>query len=233
MKIIPAILAKNSEEFQNKLSILDDHAEEVQIDIMDGQFVPEKTSQNPVEAAKHNLKYELHLMVEDPEAEIERWAPLPPAPSHLPRVKSRGQGMGLVTRAIIHAEIKKPLKPIIEKIKSLGWAVGLALNPETSHESIDEFIHLLDTVLVMTVHPGASGQDFAEAVVPNHLLAKITELHRAHPGLEISVDGGADEKTIPSLLQAGATRLIVNSAIFKKSEPISALKKLKHLTRNF
>lgn len=211
-QIIPAILAKNPEEFQKKLTILDGHTEETQIDIMDGQFVPEKTFQDPVEAAKHNLKYELHLMVKNPEVIIEEWKDVPN-----------------VHRVIIHAEVKKPLKPIIEKIKSLGWEASLALNPETPHESIDEFIHLLDTVLVMTVHPGASGQDFAEAVVPNHLLAKITELHRTHPGLKISVDGGIDEKTIPSLLQAGANRLIVNSAIFKKSDPVSALKKLKHL----
>lgn len=209
MEIIPSILAKTSKEFQNKLTILNNHTEETQIDIMDGKFVPEKTFQDPIKAAKHNLKYELHLMVEDPEASIEEW-----------------KNIANVRRVIIHAEIKKPLKPIIEKIKSLGWKVGVALNPETPHASIDECVTMLDTVLVMTVHPGASGQDFADAVVPNHLLAKITELHKEHLGLQISVDGGINEQTILYLLKAGATRFVVGSAIWHSGDPIQNYKNL-------
>ncbi len=137
---------------------------------------------------------------------------------------------GWVKRVIIHAEIKKPLEPIIAKIKSYGWEAGVALNPETPWQQIDELLPTLDTVLVMTVRPGAAGQPFGEVVATYHLLNKILELHEAHPGLIISVDGGVSADTIPLLLEAGATRLIAGSAIWKSKNPLTALQKLQSLT---
>lgn len=220
-ELIPAILVEDALEFQKRLAILKGHVKEAQIDIMDGRFVPNTTFADPgqIRGFQTSLRYELHLMVNDPGAEIEKWAT--PTLTH--------QGRGNVARAVIHAEIQKPLEPIIQKIKSYGWEAGIALNPETSWQQIDELISQLDTVLIMTVHPGKSGQPFGEVVASYHLLNKIFELHEAHPGLTISVDGGVNAETIPLLLEAGATRLVAGSAIFNQKDPLATLTRLKKL----
>ncbi len=214
MEIIPAILAKEALEFKRKLAILEGRVETAQFDIMDGRFVPAKTFADPLKIRSwaSNLKFELHLMVEDPEPWIEAWR-------EEPRVR----------RVIIHAEIDRPLAVLIEKIKDQGWEVGLALNPETSWREIDEYIPELETALVMTVQPGKSGQPFEEAVSKYHLLAKINDLRQAHPNLVISVDGGVSDKTLPLLLEAGATRFAVGSAIWQAPDPRQALLKLQNL----
>src|SRR3989338_8589870 len=155
-EIIPAILVKDPLEFKEKLAILDGQAPMAQLDIMDGCFVSNATFEDPVEAARHTLKYELHLMAEDPEAILEKWKDV------------KG-----VVRVIVHAEIEKSLAPLIDYIKGRGWQVGIAINPETPWQNVDALIPKLDTVLVMTVHPGKSGQPFEEAVSHYHLLSKI------------------------------------------------------------
>lgn len=218
---MPAILAKDALEFKRKLAILDGKIEMVQLDIMDGQFVPHKTYAEPAALAGSKLGLELHLMVEDPETYIKGWSTLTPALSPL--------GRGRVVRVIVHAEIKKSLEFLIKKIKDHGWEAGLALNPETSWQEIDELIPELDTVLIMTVHPGKSGQPFEEAVPEHHLLSKISELHRAHPGLIISVDGGVNEKTLPFLIEAGARRFAVGSGIWNQPDPLTALQRLQKI----
>lgn len=208
-EVIPAILAKDKLEFEKKLDILEGQTEMAQIDIMDGKFVPGKTFQDPERASQTKLSFELHLMVEDPETVIDEW-----------------KSVSGVKRVIIHAEIKKPLEPILKKIKNLGWETGIAINPETPWQKIDELIHQVDTVLIMTVHPGKSGQVFEEAV-----LTKITELHQTHPGLVISIDGGVNENTLPHLIKTGATRFAAGSGIFRAPDPIAAFKRLELLLK--
>lgn len=211
-EILPAILVKDALEFRDKLAILDGQVDTAQIDIMDGVFVANTTFQDPEEAKQRRLKYELHLMVEEPEVVLEKW-----------------NDVTNVTRVVIHAEIKKPLAPLVAYIKERKWQVGIALNPETPRQTIDALILQLDTVLVMTVHPGAAGQPFEEAVSHYHLLSKIYELHEAHPTLTISVDGGVSEKTLPLLLEAGATRFVVGSALWKSKDPLEVLRKLQNI----
>ncbi len=215
LELLPAILVADALEFKEKLGILDGHAPVVQIDIMDGHFVAQTTFADPAETARHNLKYELHLMVEDPIAELLKW-----------------KEVSGVVRVIVHAEIEKPLAPIIIYIKGRALEVGIAINPETSWEKIDALIPELDTVLVMTVHPGAAGQPFEDAVSHYHLLSKIYELHEAHPTLVISVDGGVSEKTAPFLIEAGATRFVVGSAMWKAKNPVEVLEKLEKIIQS-
>jgi len=217
-EVLPAILVKDALKFKEKIEILEGHAAEAQIDIMDGKFVGGITFSDlgQIRALKTSVQYELHLMVEDPETELVGW-----------------RDVANVKRVIVHAEIAKPLEPLITTIKSVGWQAGIALNPETSWQRIDELIPHLDTVLVMTVHPGKAGQPFGEAVPTYHLLNKIFELHEAHPGLTISVDGGVGSDTIPLLLEAGATRLVIGSALWKSKNPLAALKKLETIIQSF
>ncbi|MDP3985148.1 MAG: ribulose-phosphate 3-epimerase [bacterium] len=213
-EILPAILVPDALKFKEKIDILEGHADAVQIDIMDGAFVPHTTFADPaaILAFHSSLQHELHLMVNDPAPYLRAWSVVPS-----------------VIRAIIHAEIDRPLAPLLETIKENGWEAGIALNPETPWEAIDEFISQLDTVLVMTVHPGKSGQPFAEAVVEHHLLAKIADLHQAHPGLVIGVDGGVNAETLPLLLEAGATRFIVGSGIWNTPDPAATLSQLQKI----
>ncbi|MBI4133056.1 allulose-6-phosphate 3-epimerase, partial [Candidatus Uhrbacteria bacterium] len=138
-ELIPALLVHDALKFQEQLSILEGHTKEAQVDIMDGKFVRNTTFSDPgqIRAYGTSVQYELHLMVEDPELDFVGW-----------------RDVANVKRVIIHAEIAKPLEPLITTIKGAGWQAGIALNPETSWQRIDELIPLLDTVLVMTVHPG-------------------------------------------------------------------------------
>jgi len=207
-EIIPAIIAKSSLEFEEKLIVLEKAKIPLaQIDIMDGQFVTNSTMADPKIAAKHKLDYELHLMTEDPELYLEEW-------KNVPTVK----------RVAIHAEIKKPLAPIIKKIQLSGWEVGLALNPNTSWSVVEPYlVHnpsppplilrggkmTIDFILVMAVYPGRHAAPFVPKVVP-----KIKNLHAAHPRLIIEIDGGVNEQTLPVLLSAGATRFAVGSALW-------------------
>ncbi|MBI4281139.1 hypothetical protein HY628_03000 [Candidatus Uhrbacteria bacterium] len=212
-EIIPAILVSDVLQFKRKIDALEGRVEEVQIDLMDGLFVPQTSLADPsvIRAFSTKLGYELHLMVDDPASVIEAWSVIPN-----------------VRRVIPHAEISQPLAPLIDQIHGLGWQAGLALNPETPWQTIDDLIPELDTVLVMTVPPGKSGQSLAEAAVEHHLLSKISELHRCHPGLIISADGGVNAETIPLLAEAGVTRFTMGSAIWQSSDPLAALKEFQN-----
>lgn len=209
-EIIPAIIARDPVEFEERLTILKKaKIPLVQIDIMDGKFVTNTTTADPKIVAKHKLNYELHLMVENPAPYLKEW-------KNVPTVK----------RAIIHAEIKKPLAPIIKKIKSNGWEAGLAINPDTSWQSIQNLITDLNFVLIMAVHPGRHAAPFVPKVVP-----KIKKLHAAYPRLIIEIDGGVNAQTLPVLLSVGATRFAVGSALWSSPNFSRVYQKLLKITK--
>lgn len=204
-EIIPAIIAKNALEFEKRLTTLEKtKISLVQIDIMDGQFVANTTKADPEVAAKYKLDYELHLMTKSPELYLKAW-----------------QKVTTVKRAAIHAEIKKPLAPILKKIKSNGWETGMAINPDTSWQVIRDIIVDLNFVLMMAVYPGRHAAPFVPKVID-----KIKSLRAAYPSLVIEVDGGVNAQTLPLLLRAGATRFAVGSAIWSSPNPIEAYQKL-------
>jgi len=213
IEVIPAIISKSFEELKEKVKLVEPYVEWTQLDVMDGIFVDNTTW--PYRAGKNNpsdlknlktsLKLEVHLMVNKPEEVIDDW------------IKSG------VQRIIFHYKATDKHGEIIEKIKEAGLEVGLALNPETSLEVVDQFIDNLDLILIMTVNPGWGGQEFLE-----EQLGKIKQLRNKYQDVKIEVDGGVSLETVPKIIKTGANFLAVGSAIFKSNNIKETIWKLKN-----
>jgi ribulose-phosphate 3-epimerase len=178
----------------------------IHVDVMDGHFVPNLTM-GPfiVEACRRatQLPLNVHLMVEHPEHLLEAFARA--GASHL----------------IVHIETCPEIASTLKLIKSLGCKADVTLNPSTPVSDLEPALPLADGVLVLTVHPGYSGQDFMEEVVP-----KITEVRHRLDEIDSSawleVDGGISAETISQVREAGADAFVAASAIFKHPNGIAA-----------
>jgi ribulose-phosphate 3-epimerase len=129
-------------------------------------------------------------------------------------------------RAIIHAEMHRPFAPMLEEIRALNLETGIALCPETSPSVLDHLPQLPDRVLVMGIHPGASGQAF----LGESILATIRRLRALHPNFIIAVDGGITSELAPDIISAGANSLVASSAIWNSNRPAQAYEQLTHST---
>lgn len=174
--IIPAILTPASEVVKEKLTLFADLVPYVQIDVMDGEFVPKKsfTDIEALETFPSKLQYELHLMVNNPLDEMEKWT----------NVKN-------VFRVVFHIESPGMSAEAIRFARTKCWQVGLALNPETPIEKLEPYLNDVTLVQFMTVHPGAQGAEFLPEV-----LKKIKAFAKKKAGQLIAVDGGINAKTI-------------------------------------
>lgn len=178
----------------------------VHVDVMDWHFVPNLTM-GPfiVEACRRatNMPLNVHLMVDQPETMLEAFARA--GASHI----------------IVHIETCPQIAGTLKKIKSLGCQAGVTLNPTTPASSLEPALALADLVLVMTVHPGYSGQEFEPEVLP-----KIAQIRRRLDELgspaRLEVDGGISAHTIGQVRDAGADTFVTASAIFKYPQGIDA-----------
>lgn len=211
-EIIPTILCKSATIAKRRITLLQPYAKTVQIDVMDGVFVPNESWHDADAAASWNLNinYEIHLMVEDPLPIIHAW-------KRVPRF----------IRAIVHAETPKKLGHLIKSIKALNIEVGIAISPGTPLEKILPHIADIDMVLVMGGKPGFSGQPLNIKT-----LDTARSLRKQFPKLPIGFDIGVSEKTIQILKQAGVTRFCSANAIFKKDSPIEAFNEMKQLSNS-
>ncbi|MDD5437632.1 MAG: hypothetical protein PHC70_00600 [Patescibacteria group bacterium] len=215
LEIIPAILAQSKKEFFKKLEAAAKLSKTVQIDVMDGLFVKNKTPRdlnngrwfaeyllNPPEDVP---AIELHLMVEDPWSIIREWH------EYLE-----------LKRAIWHIEAPIEHGELIEMTREFKIEPGLAISPGTSLEELRPFLKpgLIDEVLVMGVKPGRSGQKF----MPEAL--KTLRTLRKRPKIRIGVDGGISLKNAKTIIKAGADRLNAAGAIFMAKDPSFAYKQL-------
>jgi ribulose-phosphate 3-epimerase len=179
-------------------------AQRIQIDIMDGHYVPNITM-GPmiVEAVRRctTLPLEAHLMITNPQEYIETFAKA---------------GADVI---IVHQEACPHLHRAIQQIKETGKMAGVALNPSTPVFLLQDVLSLLDLVLIMTVNPGFGGQDFIPETLPKiaYLRQLLTqrELH-----CDIEVDGGIHEATISQVVQAGANLLVAGSAVYNDKESV-------------
>ena len=181
-------------------------ADRVQIDVMDGRFVPNITfGALAVECLRPltRLTLETHLMVQPPEDFIERFA---------------RAGADTV---IVHQEATPHLHRAIQHIHALGKKAGVAINPSTPASTLTEVLDSLQLVLVMTVNPGFGGQEF----IPE-TLGKIRQVRQAirQRGLEceVEVDGGINDETAPLVVGAGADVLVAGSAVFDAKDGVAA-----------
>jgi len=196
-RLIPAILTQSAYEAKEKLHSLIGLADWVQVDIMDGTFT-ENTSirLDEVNTFHWPFLFEAHLMVENPLKYIDV-------------CKKMGY-----SRVFFHHEIEEDSFEVIEKIRSFGMEVGIAVNPKTALSALDPFLSLVDSVLILGVTPGASGQ-----VMSEDTSGRIEILRKKAPrSLRIAVDGGINESNIASLRQVGAERMCVSSSIFAQQE---------------
>jgi len=197
MKISPSLMCMDLLKFKEQIEFIDQHADYIHIDIMDGHFVPNLTlSPFFVEQVKRlaSKPLDCHLMVTHPEDYIASLA---------------NAGAGMIT---LHPEtLSGQAFRLVEQVRSLGMGVGFILNPESSVDMMKYYIHLADKITIMTVDPGFAGQPFI-----NEMLDKIGQLktYREDHNLsfEIEIDGSCNQRTYRSLIQAGADVLIVGSS---------------------
>jgi ribulose-phosphate 3-epimerase len=201
-EVIPAILVKTREDLLLRISQVIGLVKEIQLDIMDGVFVPNKTVGLDDLKGLPSAKYEFHWMVANPELWIE---------------KTPGPHMHLV-----HVETITSFEKIEAAVKKAGGSLGLAINPETPLEKLLPHIRRAKRVLVMTVHPGFSGQKYIFAMGE-----KIKRLRSLYPALDIEVDGGVNLDTVSHAYSCGANILAAASAIFSADSIPVAIEDLK------
>ncbi len=206
-RIIPAILTEDAETFKKRVNLVAPFVDLVQIDVMNGTFVPEFSFSDPDKITSLCLPtaFEVHLMIDEPQKVISDWARAGAA------------------RIIIHVESKGNIGLAIETIKQYNRRVGLAFNPETEIKTFRDLLDLADFVQLMGVIPGAMGREFNEIIFD-----KIGYLKKEKPQMSIAVDGGVSEKNILQLARAGVDDFGVGSAIFLKDNPVAALKNLQN-----
>src|SRR6266700_4290887 len=180
-------------------------AERIQVDVMDGHFVPNITMGPMVlEAVRRctRLPLEAHLMITNPELYIDTFA---------------RAGADLI---IVHYEVCPHLHRVIQQIRAAGKMVGVALNPSTPVFMLDDMLPLLDLLLVMTINPGFGGQALIPETLPKISKARRMILER---GLkcDVEVDGGINAETIPAVVQAGASLLVAGSAVYNDKETVA------------
>lgn len=207
-RIIPAILTAEPRELREGLKILRGHTSWVQIDIMDGTFVP-NTSINLFELgeAYQFFNLEIHLMVQNPEKYLED-------------CKSVG-----AKRVIFHLEATESPAEVFHKMEEYRFQKAIAINPPTSVSKLPpSLVEKLDAVLLMSVNPGFQAQEFIASV-----LSKIQEIRKLKPNVLVGLDGGINAQNIRQVFDAGADYVGVGSAIMKADDPVAALRRLKEL----
>ncbi|EFH89700.1 ribulose-phosphate 3-epimerase [Ktedonobacter racemifer] len=205
VEIVPSILSADFTRLGEQVRDAETGgAGRIQIDVMDGHFVPNITM-GPlvVEAVRRStrLPLEAHLMITNPQEYIQTFAQA---------------GADVI---IVHQEVCPHLHRVIQQVKATGRRVGVALNPSTPVFLLKDVLSLLDMVLIMTVNPGFGGQDFIPETLP-----KIVELRRMlaerNLSCDIEVDGGISEKTAASVVKAGANLLVAGSSVYNQRETV-------------
>ena len=210
--IAPSILAADFANLQKEIEMVNQsEADWFHLDIMDGVFVPNISYGMPVISAikKHAKKtLDVHLMIVDPDRFIADFKKV---------------GADILT---VHYEACKHLHRTVQAIKAEGMQAGVSLNPHTPIAVLEDIIHDLDLVLIMSVNPGFGGQSFIE-----NTYKKISQLkkliEKTGSKAIIEVDGGVNDRNIAKLIEAGANALVAGSFVFKSKNPIETIAKLK------
>ncbi len=199
MILAPSLLSSDFGNLQTELHNLETAGLPwVHWDVMDGNFVPNITFGPPVIKKLRqtsSLFFDVHLMIDKPERYLEDFA---------------SAGANLL---VVHAEATKHLDRTLTEIRRLGMRAGVSLNPATPVSALENVLHLLDLILVMSVNPGFGGQSFIpQSYEKIRRLDAMLKEAKSHAIIE--VDGGVDLQNTSHLLNAGASALVSGSAFF-------------------
>ena len=213
--IAPSVLAADFANLQRDIEMINNsEADWFHIDIMDGVFVPNISFGMPVLEAitKHATKtIDVHLMIVDPDRYIKTFANL---------------GANILT---VHYEACTHLHRTLQAIKAEGMKAGVALNPHTNIDLLEDVINDIDMVCIMSVNPGFGGQSFIE-----NTYSKIEKLKslitRKNGSTIIEIDGGVTDKNAVQLVNAGADVLVAGNYVFKAENPTQTIADLKKMS---
>jgi ribulose-phosphate 3-epimerase len=217
IEIAPSVLPADWARLGEEVAMLEEAGcDRIQWDVMDGQFVPNLTCGPDIIAAarKHTtLPFEAHLMVLTPDVMAERY------------IEAGCE------RLIVHAEACTHLHRTLGNIRSLGATAGVALNPATPPQVIEQVLDLIDMVLVMTVNPGFGGQKYIATMEPKMAEVRaMIERAGLSDVVDLEIDGGVGPATISGAAAAGVNVFVAGSSLFNDPlGPAHAVQELKSL----
>ena len=207
VKLAPSILAADFARLGEQIAQAERAgADRIHVDVMDGHFVPNISLGAPIVKSLRQvtrLPLETHLMISDPDFFFDEF------------VEAGSDSF------LVHWEGNNNLHRTIQRVKRLGKAVGVVINPATPASVLEEVLPDLDLVLVMTVNPGFGHQHFIHTALPK--IQRVRQMiERVRPDCELELDGGIDAATARLGVAAGAKVLVAGTSIFGDSQGVAA-----------